>query len=156
MGSKRSLNLRQDNHFQKFGVFKNYLSVQQPINSRRFIQALNQLAFNFIWAYKPDKVKRNVIADYENGGVKILDVESFIEAQKVMWVKRLLNGAEGSWTVYPNYMLSKVLGKQSFQCTTNIKNLGKWMPKFYHQLFVTWNKTERAPYNDPFLLRREI
>jgi hypothetical protein len=82
-----------------------------------FVKQLIQVAYNFIWHDKPDKVKRKtVIADYEHGGLKMLDVESFLEAQKVIWVKRLLKSEEGSWKVYPNYLLEKILGKSSFQC----------------------------------------
>jgi predicted DNA-binding antitoxin AbrB/MazE fold protein len=56
-----------------------------------FLKQLNQVAFQFIWSHKPEKVKRTVVvANYENGGLKMLDVVSFVEAQKVMWVKRLL------------------------------------------------------------------
>jgi hypothetical protein len=41
-----------------------------------FIKELNQIAFDFIWHKKPDKVNRTtVISDYDKGGLKMLDVE---------------------------------------------------------------------------------
>jgi hypothetical protein len=125
--------------------------------SEEFVKQLIQVAYNFIWQGKPEKVKRNtVIADYEHGGLRMLDIESFLEAQKVMWVKRLLKSDKGSWMVYPNYLLDTILGKDSFKCNININKLKKRMPPFYSQLFETWGKTSLDPEDDPFKIRREV
>jgi hypothetical protein len=122
-----------------------------------FLKQVNQLAFQFIWGYKQDKVKRTaVIAKYEKGGLKMLDVTCFVEAQKVMWVKRLLKKDEGSWKTYPKYMLSKILGNHSFQCNTDIPKQQKWMPEFYKQLFASWYKCKVSDSDDPFDLRRQV
>ena len=58
-----------------------------------------------------------MIATYEEGGFKMLDVECFIEAQKVMWVKRLV---KDSWKIYPRMLLNKLLEEHSFQCKTDV------------------------------------
>jgi hypothetical protein len=122
------------------------------------IKELNQIGFNFIWHGKKDKVKRTaVIADYEEGGVKMMDVECFIRAQKVMWVKRLTKTEEGSWKIYPHMLLKDRLGTtHSFQCNTNLAELKRKMPSFYFQLFEAWNKTKENTEEDPFKIRREI
>ena len=121
------------------------------------IKQLNQLAFNFIWQFKKDKVKRNtIIADYENGGLKMIDVECFIDAQKVMWIKRLLKEEKGSWKCYPNYIIEKLAGKHSFQCNTTAIEKGKIWPPFYRQVFDAWAKVRENPGNDLFKVRREI
>ena len=86
----------------------------------------------------------------------MLDVKSFIDAQKVMWVKRLLKKDQGSWKVYPTYLFSNLLGNHSFQCSTDITKLHKWMPKFYCQLFTAWDKCKVNPEKDPFKIHREI
>jgi hypothetical protein len=63
-----------------------------------FIENIIDLAYNFIWHNKPDKVRRNtLIANYEEGGLKMLDIKSFIQAQKTMWVKRFLTPEQASW-----------------------------------------------------------
>ena len=122
-----------------------------------FIKQLTQVAYNFIWQGKPEKVKRKtVIADYEHGGLKMIDIECFLEAQKVMWVKRLQKLGKGSWTAFPNYLLDKLLGKDSFKCSTDIKKLGTWMPPFYLQLFEAWDKAVANSVEDPFRVRREV
>ena len=53
--------------------------------------------FNFIWDDKPDKIKRDIsVLNYENGGIKILDLVSFITSLKTSWIKRYLYGV-GKW-----------------------------------------------------------
>jgi hypothetical protein len=86
----------------------------------------------------------------------MLDIESFLEAQKVIWVKRLQKAEEGSWMAYPNYLLEKLIGKESFKCNTNITKLREWMPPFYLQLFKAWGKITATPGDDPFKIRREV
>jgi hypothetical protein len=122
------------------------------------IAELNQIAFDFVWHGKPDKVKRNtIIADYQEGGLKMLDVESFISAQKVMWVRRLLaKNDEGSWKIYPQRFLSKLLYGHSFQCNFDLKKVKFPMQPFYKQLFEAWGKIKENPGDDPFKLRREV
>ena len=79
------------------------------------IKQLNTLAFDFVWQNKPNKVKRDtIISDYEQGGLRMLDVECFIDAQKVMWVKRLIKPGNGSWKSYPNLLMGMVAGNHSF------------------------------------------
>jgi hypothetical protein len=125
--------------------------------SEDFIKELNKLAFDFIWHKKPDKVNRTtIIADYDKGGLKMLDVESFVQAQKIMWVKRLLKIGEGSWKAYPKLVLSGLLDEYSFQCNTDLKEHEKTMNPFYLQLLKVWNKTKEQPGDDVIKLRREI
>jgi hypothetical protein len=55
-----------------------------------FKEKIIEIAYNFIWHNKPEKIKRlTLIAEYEKGGLKMLDIDSFLKAQKAMWVKRL-------------------------------------------------------------------
>jgi exonuclease III len=122
-----------------------------------FLKELNTIAFNFIWGYKPEKVKRDtIISAYEDGGLKMLDVESFVTAQKIMWVKRLLKSKEGSWKIIPDLILAEILGDHSFQCSTVKGEQIKSIPLFYRQLFIAWNKTKVNPGDDPFRVRREV
>ena len=59
---------------------------------------ITDIAYNFIWHNKPDKIKRlTLIAENEKGGLKMLDIGSFLKAQKAMWVKRLQTPDMASW-----------------------------------------------------------
>ena len=53
------------------------------------LNELNQLFFNFIWDGKTEKIKRNtLIGDIQEGGLKMIHLQSFITYLKVSWVKR--------------------------------------------------------------------
>jgi hypothetical protein len=53
------------------------------------LNELNKLFFNFIWEGKTEKIKRNtLIGDIQEGGLKMIHLQSFITYSKVSWVKR--------------------------------------------------------------------
>ena len=48
--------------------------------------------FKFIWESKPDKIRRSVIMQYyKNGGLRLINVDYFIEALKAGCVRRILD-----------------------------------------------------------------
>ena len=52
---------------------------------------LNSIFFNFIWNSKTEKVKRKIITqNYENGGLKMIRIDTFIFSMKLTWINRLL------------------------------------------------------------------
>ena len=54
------------------------------------IKKLNSILFRFIWNNGADKVKRSILVqDYEHGGLKMLDMHSFLASLKCSWLKRL-------------------------------------------------------------------
>ncbi len=50
------------------------------------IKRVRTKLFQFLWDNKPDKVKRNtIIQSYEKGGLKMLDIDSFITSVRASW-----------------------------------------------------------------------
>ena len=66
------------------------------------IDEVNTLFFKFLWDGKGDKIKRDImISEYEDGGVKMIDIRLFTQALKLSWVKKYLdkgNEANGSFS----------------------------------------------------------
>ncbi|KAJ8035115.1 hypothetical protein HOLleu_22234 [Holothuria leucospilota] len=61
-----------------------------------FIHDIQGCIFYFIWSGNPDKVKRNTMYNsFENGGLKVTHVRSFISALKITWVKRYRDDCNG-------------------------------------------------------------
>ena len=53
------------------------------------IDEVNTLSFKFLWDGKGDKIKRDImISEYEDGGLKMIDVRLFTQALKLSWVKK--------------------------------------------------------------------
>jgi hypothetical protein len=104
----------------------------------KFIDEVTDIAFKFLWSGKNDKIKRKtIIADYNDGGLKMLDLRSFLCAQKVMWVRRICKEGDASWQAYPKYILNKLLGLKSFRCNLNIKNNYN-ITNFYWSIIKNW------------------
>jgi hypothetical protein len=123
-----------------------------------FANYISNIAYNFLWNNKPHKVKmKTVIADYEDGGLRMLDVHSFLNAQKAMWVKRLLSPENASWKAIPNIYLQELLGSDTFKCNMQCNTKPKDLPDFYWQVLKSWFEVKKLTNKDDnvFNLRRE-
>jgi hypothetical protein len=100
-----------------------------------------------------------LIAEYEDGGLKILEFVSFLKAQKAMWVKRLLTADMASWKVAPLLYLDQFLGKNTFKCNMEYKVKPKNFPHFYWQVIQSWCEIKEitdVKIKGPIEVRREI
>jgi hypothetical protein len=62
------------------------------------INDLNSLFYKFIWNGKSDRIKRStLIGDIYQGGLKMIDLQSFNIYLKVGWIKRLFSNLDGDW-----------------------------------------------------------
>ena len=68
-----------------------HLFVNLPDPHGKFLHDLDMLLHNFLWNGKQGKIKGpGVFQDYEAGGLKMLDVKSFLSALKISWLKHIL------------------------------------------------------------------
>ena len=52
-------------------------------------QANKEMFFKFVWNYKGDKIKRKIIInDYSKGGLKMIDITSFNNSLKALWMRK--------------------------------------------------------------------
>ena len=74
-----------------------YILSPLPTN-HNFIGEINNIFFNFLWDGKGDKIKRDImISDYENGGLKMIDIKLFNSALKSGWIKTKNLGQRKPW-----------------------------------------------------------
>jgi hypothetical protein len=123
-----------------------------------FIETINKYAFGFLWNNKPDKIKRKtIISDYSNGGLRMLNLHSFISAQKVIWVKRLNSPRKASWKAYPTYVMKALMGMDAFRTHIDTKKNVNNVAPFYWTIFKNWNSIYdiNKTLLDPFGIRRQ-
>jgi len=107
--------------------------------SSELIKEVNKELYWFIWKGK-DRVKRSVlINDIEDGGLKMLDLESMISAQKVMCVKKYVENYESPWKYVLDFYLKKVGGKCVFQCNFDNQTLSIALPIFLRECLQAWS-----------------
>ena len=116
-----------------------------------FIKKVNTLLFHFLWGANMDKVKRTtVIGKINQGGLKMIDLESMINAQRVMWIKRLFSQKEkASWTAFLEfkcYSIFKITASDFFKCELHHDNLVTTWPLFYKQLLAAWFRLKQLNF----------
>ena len=84
------------------------------------IKEINKVMYSFVWNGK-DKIKRLVIInDIENGGLRMTHLETAIQAQKVMILKRYANNDDRAWKYILDSGLKDVGGKFLLRCNFDV------------------------------------
>ena len=80
------------------------------------IKEINDLLYKFLWDGKGDKIKRTVVInDYQEGGIKMLDIKSFNSALKATWIPKYLDvNNKGKWKIVFKYWLSRIQKENIF------------------------------------------
>jgi hypothetical protein len=80
-----------------FGISKLLFITNMKNTPPEIIKKANSIFYKFLWN-GPDKVKRaTMISDIAGGGLKMPHLESIIETQKIMWVKRFSDNNFHPW-----------------------------------------------------------
>ena len=94
-----------------------FMSIPDPSNT--FLRELDQMLFYFLWNYKPSKIKRKVVCkSYMEGGLKMVDVYSFLSTMKLNWMKRIFLSKD-------QYEITVAM----YPCIENVKNYGNCFSK---------------------------
>ena len=56
-----------------------------------FVEKTRTMFVNFLWDNKPARVKNRIMCNnYDMGGLRMPDLDNFIQSQNINWIKRLL------------------------------------------------------------------
>ena len=105
------------------------------------IDQLNNTQKNFIWNGLNPKIKNSTINNnYENGGLKNVNIAAKISSLQSSWIKRLFDENFHDWKIIPLHIVHKSLGKMSvFHSNLKVnKKLTKSFPKYYREIINTW------------------
>ena len=76
-----------------------HILVSLPRPSGNFIKKLKTVMFHFIWGGKVDRLQRlSICKPYSQGGLAMVEIDTYIEALKATWVRREIQSAH-SWTL---------------------------------------------------------
>ena len=97
-----------------------------------------------MWDGKGDKIKRDImISEYEDGGLKMIDVRLLTHALKLSWVKRYLDkGNEVKWKLFFNVQLRDLGGDIIFKGNIHKKDIltdFKLLDVFFQEILQTWS-----------------
>ena len=108
-----------------------------PKPKDKFIQKLKQELFTFIWGGKADKIKRSSLyKPYEEGGLCMTEIESYIAALKVTWIRRHIMQTH-TW----EELVDNEMAKEGFIWDRNSRSLQRLACKITNPF---WKETCRA------------
>ena len=112
---------------------------------------MNKLLYGFIWKGN-DKIKRAaLINDIENGGLKMLDVQSVILSQRVMALKWFIEDYNSPWKSILEMFLGDIGGKFILCCNFDTRKLPIYLPDCYKECLDAWsdiNASNLVSYDD--------
>ena len=114
--------------------------------SRKFSEALANLQKDFIWGGRKPKIKHaTLIADYKDGGLKDVDIDSKFESLKFMWIQKLKDGSNHHlWKALARKILEKCDSNYIFHSNLKLSKSSvkavRELPSFYRELILLWEK----------------
>ena len=79
------------------------------------VKEICKILKDFIWRGKRPKIKHStLIGNFENGGLKDIDIESKLKALKLSWIKRLSDSNFHQWKTLAAKLLEPVGGTKIF------------------------------------------
>ena len=123
----------------------NYISSLIVVPKEVF-KEVEKVSFEFVWGGK-DRIKRKLLyQDYEFGGLRMNNFEIFVKCQRLMWLKRLLNGDELlGWKASFDFSCSKVGGRFVFLCNYDTSKMDlKKIPPYYVDILKVWQELKKC------------
>ena len=69
----------------------NHLFIALPNPNQAVVDYINNILYSFLWNKKPSKIKTTIVTkQYCEGGLKMLNLNAFMGALKLKWIRRLL------------------------------------------------------------------
>nr|XP_054755365.1 uncharacterized protein LOC129261325 [Lytechinus pictus] len=124
-----------------YKCYWNELKALFEIHQNIFFDSLQSKLFRFIWSNKKDRIKRKILYnDIGDGGLKMIHTETFCQALKIAWVKRILDKEnEGNWKMLFYINMNKIGGDYILQCNFTGKDLDKRLNNFWKDVLTSWS-----------------
>ena len=121
-----------------------------PTPPKDFFREINKKFYRFLWKGKPPKIKKTTLElDIKDGGLKMVNVETFEKTLKTKWLKTVLTSNE-NWALIPKSHKIDKVGNYGTKFYKEILTLLKnpfWISmvralESFHQLLSEKNTTE--------------
>ena len=131
---------RQIQIFKSLALSKAVYGCTMTSPSQQFLDHLNLLKRNFIWAGKSAKIKHaTLIGSYAERGYKDVDIESKFKSLKIIWIKRLLDDNFRPWKIIKklfSFTGTSSVFCQNFKPSRYCAERFSRFPKFYQELIL--------------------
>ena len=111
----------------------NHLFMSLPNPPPSTIKSINNLFYSFIWN-GPSKIKQSVLVkEYSRGGLKMININAFIAALKVTWIRRLILN-DGKWANITQISLKELVDFGDAYISNKMKTISNpfWLDVLSH------------------------
>ena len=128
-----------------------FTSLPTPTEDK--LKPIRKMLYDFLWDNKTDKIKRTKVTQtYNLGGLKMVDIDNFIKAIKISWIRRLITTTDQPWsTLFEDTITKKIdiikLGPNYLK-TLKTKNL------FWKSTFEAY--TDYCIINKPKTIKQKL
>ena len=112
----------------------------------KVIKMVNKLIFRFMWRNKKERLRRVVLMNpINNGGMKVPDFQTMLNASRIKWVSKIQDRADAAWKNILADYLAKCGIRLELLLFSNfsMKSLGLntcVLPCFYKELLQLWSE----------------
>ena len=97
-----------------------------------------------------DKITRvSAINKYEEGGLKMTDLNCMIKSLRLAWIKRIFEDNNGTWKLYLQHLLEPMGGFFFLNCNYDIKDYNI-LSQFFCEMLSRW-----SDFRDSFASQRD-
>ena len=115
-----------------------FRAAQIPL-TKDIIKEINTVLFRFVWRGCKDKIKRfSLIGDYKEGRLRMPHVETLIKTQRIICMKKYLDGKKSTWKIVLDQYLRDHGGSFLLKCNYDVSTLPRTLPKFYQECLCEW------------------
>ena len=112
---------------------------------KNLVNELKKIQIDFLWNSKTPKIKHStLIADYSEGDLKSVDIESKINAMKLTRVKRLSDNYNHPWKIIPSNCFILPNGEsifhRNFRSNVSFNLEVSKLPPFYKEIVELWSE----------------
>ena len=104
---------------------------------------IQQIQRKFLWNSSNVKIKHEAICnDFQNGGLKNVDIPSKISSLQCSWVKKLYDQNSHDWKLIPMHFINNAFGKNFiFHSNLSFKtSVLHQFPTFYTNILQSWKR----------------
>ena len=145
-----------------------HLFVSLPSPPQYFVKKLSDMFSDFVWNGKP-KIKTTIfVKNYNEGGLKMIDIPSYINSLKIKWIKNAIKNSNSKCYQLVNdlFDMNKVMNCGKMYCEKIVKNIKNnfWIDvlKSYIKYIEKFQITELGQilnmplfYNEHFLVNKK-
>ena len=106
---------------------------------KRTYQIIKTVIIDFLWNGRKPKIKyETLIAGYDEGGIRLPDFESCIQANRVKWAISLLSKENKIWKIIPQYELISIGGTKAIGVNFDQRKIPRNLHPFYNEVLSCW------------------